>query len=244
MTSKSLPIRIIGALILIRLLLICAAQAEETTDLWYLMSSYEDQKMTPEDLANFLTAHGYQATLQDNCVATNVPGKRLYLVPNGASLGLADIYLIPPSKNGKSANIDKIRADKSSYDASRLTRAAYSLNIKREVTYTKTNNLEFTNSVRKESLFPVTPYGMCFEGSKRMGRIYTNLGYNVMYMYNPDNPPGQGHEWILVKDTTTEDMWQAVDSYYGTMDGSDYYYAPYSFPKSDDINLIMPKLIV
>jgi len=85
---------------------------------------------------------------------------------------------------------------------------------------------------------------MCFEGSKRMGRIYTNLGYNVMYMYNPDNPPGQGHEWILVKDTTTEDMWQAVDSYYGTMDGSDYYYAPYSFPKSDDINLIMPKLIV
>ena len=234
----------IGVLVLVRVLLIYSPQAEETTDLWYLVSGYEDQKMTTEDLADFLTAHGYQATPHENYVSTSVPGKKLYLVPNGVSLGLADIYLIPPGKTGKSSNIGMSHSDESSHDVSELTRVGYSLEIKKGMTYVKTNNLEFTNAVRKAALFPITPYGMCFEGSKRMGRIYTDLGYKVMYMYNPDNPKGQGHEWILVKDEAAGDIWQAIDSYYGTMDGSDYYYAPYSFPKQDDINLIMPQLIV
>lgn len=243
MIPRSLPIWLIGVMVLVRVLLIYSSQEEETTDLWYLVSSYENQKMTTEDLADFLTAHGYQATPHENYVSASVPGKKLYLVPNGVSQGLADIHLIPPSKTGKSVNIVKSHTSESSHNVSELTRVGYSLEIKKGATYTKTNDREFTNAVRKAALFPITPYGMCFEGSKRVGRIYTDLGYRVMYMYNPDNPKGQGHEWILVKDDAA-DMWQAVDSYYGTMDGSDYYYAPYSFPKQDDINLIMPQLIV
>jgi hypothetical protein len=243
-SPKPLPVWIIGVIVLMRVLLITTPQAEETTDLWYLMSSYEDQKITTEDLADFLTAHGYQATPHENYVAANVPGKKLYLVPNGASQGLADVYLIPPRKTGENANIDKHDDSILSNAASKLTRVPGSLDIKEGVTYTKTNNREFTNAVRKAALFPIAPYGMCFEGSKRMGRIYADLGYNVMYMYNPDNPKGQGHEWILVKDEAAENTWQAVDSYYGTMDMTDYYYAPYSFPKHDNINLIMPQLIV
>lgn len=244
MSPRSFPVWIIGVMVLMRVLLIITPQAEETTDLWYLMSSYEDQKITTDDLADFLTAHGYQAAPHENYVIANVPGKKLYLVPNGASPGLADIYLIPPGKTGENANIDKLHDGISSNDAPNLIRVPGSLDIKKEVTYTKTNNREFTNVVRKAALFPITPYGMCFEGSKRMGRIYADLGYNVMYMYNPDDPKGQGHEWILVKDEAAENTWQAVDSYYGTMDMTDYYYAPYSFPKHDDINLIMPQLIV
>lgn len=226
---------------LMSVLLIFSTQAEETTNLWYLISSYEDQKMNPDDLADFLTAHGYQATPHEGYVVASVPGKRLYLVPNGASPGLADVFLIPP---GEYANVYKPQADKSSYNALALTRVAGSLEIKKDVTYTKTSNREFSNAVREATLFPVTPYGMCFEGSKRMGRIYTDLGYRVVYMYNPDNPPGQGHEWILVNEEAAKDAWQAVDSYYGTMDLSDYYYAPYSFPKQDDINFIIPQLMV
>jgi hypothetical protein len=238
-TLRSLPIWIIIILILARVLLIYSSQAEETTDLCFLISSYEDQRMTNADLADFLTAHGYQATPHEGSyVVTSLPEKKLYLVPNGAEQGLADIYLIPP-KVAENANIDK-----SSNDLSALSRAPYSLDIKKGITYSKTNNIEFANAVRRDAIFPITPYGMCFEGSKRMGRIYSDLGYKVMYTYNPDNPKGQGHEWILVKDEASGDLWQAVDSYYGPVDGSDYYYAPYSFPKSDDINLIIPQLIV
>lgn len=236
-------IRIIGVVILAWALLAASPQAEETNDLWYLISSYEDTKMTTDDLATFLTAHGYQASPQGNYVTASVSGKKLYLKPNGASQGLADVFLIPPSGADKISDADEPH-QRESNDASALTRVANSLEIKKGITYAKTNNREFINGVREAALFPVTPYGMCFEGSRKMGRIYTDLGYDVMYMYNPDNPKGQGHEWILVKDGKDKDLWQAVDSYYGTMDDSNYYYAPYSFPRQDHINYIMPQLIV
>ena len=49
------------------------------------------------------------------------------------------------------------------------------------------------------------------------------------------------YEDTLVEDDKTTNTWQAVDSYYGIMDISDYYWAPYSFPKYDDIKLIPPQ---
>lgn len=244
MLPRSLPAWMIVVLGLMKILLIFAAQANEVTDLWFLISSYEDQKLTPNELADFLTAHGYQAAPHGTYVTVSVSGEKLYLVPNGAAPGLVDIYLTQPSQNHKSADIYGSPSHKPSSEALAFTRVAGSLEIKRDATYARAENTEFKDAVREAALFPITPYGMCYEGSKRMGRIYTDLGYVVEYMYNPDNPPGQGHEWIMVEDKAAKDEWQAVDSYYGATDSIDYYYAPYSFPKQGDIYLIMPQLIV
>jgi hypothetical protein len=227
---------IVGVLIFLGILLTFSCNAEETTDLWFLVSSYEDTQMSSYDLAMFLTAHGYRATPREAYVTMTISGKEIYLAPNEASPGLADILMAPPKRSEEFHSNDKSIKSKSE-----LVRASYSLEIKKDTTYAKTNNRDFKETIRNAALFPLTPYGMCFEGSSRMGKIYTSLGYNVIYMYNPDNPKGRGHEWVLVENDKTTNTWQAVDSYYGIMDGNDYYWAPYSFPKYDDIKLILPQ---
>jgi hypothetical protein len=227
---------IAGVLIFQGILLTFSCNAEETTDLWFLVSSYEDPKISSYDLAIFLTAHGYQATPREAYVAITISGKEFYLDPNGASPGLADILMAPPKRSDET-----YPSAGASESKSQLARASNSLEIKKDTTYVKTNSREFRETIRNSALFPLTPYGMCFEGSSRMGRIYTRLGYNVIYMYNPDNPKGRGHEWVLVEDDKNGDSWQAVDSYYGIMDLNDYYRAPYSFPKHEDLKLILPQ---
>lgn len=209
----------IGWLALIMILLITPTNAEGSADLSQLVNSYEDQKMSAEDLAIFLTAHGYHAVPHEDYVVASASGKELYIVPNGASKGLADIFQVPPSETGEE-----------------LVGVADHIDIGMGATYAKTNNREFVNAVRNAALFPIAPSNEFLEGSKRMGRIYTDLGYTVVYMYNPDYAKGQGYKWILVKDEAAENTWQAVDSYYGPVDGSDYYYAPYSSSKPDDLN--------
>lgn len=239
MIPRFIPIWIVGVLVFLRILLIFSCNAEVATDLWFLVSSYEDPKINSYDLAMFITAHGYQATPREDYVAMTISGKEFYLAPNDASPGLADILMAPPKRSEKTHPDDTARESKS-----QPVRVSYSLEIKKDTTYTKTNSREFRETIRNAALFPLTPYGMCFEGSSRMGKIYTSLGYNLVYMYNPDNPPGRGHEWVLVEDDKTGNTWQAVDSYYGIMDISDYYRAPYSFPKHDDIKLILPQWVI
>lgn len=236
MIPRYILIWMVGVLIFLGILLIFSCNAEETTDLWFLVSSYEDTQISSYDLAMFLTAHGYQATPREAYVAMKISGKEFYLAPNEASPGLADILMAPPKRSEETHS-----SDKASESKSQPIRASYSLEIKKDTTYAKSNSREFKEGVRNAVLFPLTPYGMCFDGSSRMGKIYTSLGYHVMYMYNPDNPKGRGHEWVLVEDDNNGNSWQAVDSYYGIMEINDYYWAPYSFPKYDDIKLILPQ---
>ncbi|VVB64982.1 Uncharacterised protein [uncultured archaeon] len=192
----------------------------DTNDLWFLISSYEDIGITVDDLAKFLVAHGYNAKPEGSYVTVTLSGgKKNYLTPNGGASGLADMWQILPSEPTQPTIISKIYA------------------IKKDPTYQRTFNSDFRESLNRSVRFPIAPLGRCYEGSKVLGKIYKNLGYNVTYMYRQNNP---GHEWILVEDNSS-DTWLAADSYFGTVINSDYYTASYSFPDPSYLDLVNPK---
>lgn len=201
-------------------LLLHSSHAEEENDLWLLISSYEDISISLNDLATFLIAHGYDVTPGRSYVTVSLSeGNTVYLTPNGASPRLADIWMTPPEKP-----IGPIRV---SYDAT----------IQKNATYTMSSNQQFIKTISRSILFPLMPLDMCYDGSKQLGIIYTGLGYNVTYMFLPDD---RGHMWLLVEDDGTE-TWLAVDSYYGVMTGTEYYTSPYSFPRFELLDLVVPQ---
>ncbi len=206
---------------LILALLQTSSHADEENDLWLLISSYEDIGISVSDLATFLTAHGYIAKPSRSYVTVNFhSGKEVCLTPNGGSPGLADFWMTPPEKP-----IGPVRIGPPDEA------------IKKNATYKMSSNPEFMKTISRTVLFPLVPLGMCYDGSKQLGTIYTGLGNNVTYMFNPT--PDQGHEWILVDDGNTN-TWLAVDSYYGVMTSSDYYTASYSFPRFELIDMVNP----
>jgi len=218
--AMSVSIRKLSIFVLAIALFLQSSCANEENDLWLLISSYEDFGITPNDLATFLTAHGYNARLIKSYVTVKFSGgKEVYLTPNGASPRLADLWMTAPEKS-----IGPVRV---SFDEA----------IKKDVTYAMSSNPVFVKSISRSVLFPLAPLGMCYEGSKQMGIIYTGLGHNIMYMFNPNNT---GHEWVLVEDGSTN-TWLAVDSYYGVMTTGDYYTAPYSFQQFDLLDLVNPQ---
>jgi len=218
--AMSVSIRKLSIFVLAIALFLQSSCANEENDLWLLISSYEDFGITPNDLATFLTAHGYNARLIKSYVTVKFSGgKEVYLTPNGASPRLADLWMTAPEKS-----IGPVRV---SFDES----------IKKDVTYAMSSNPVFVKSISRSVLFPLSPLGMCYEGSKQMGIIYTGLGHNIMYMFNPNNT---GHEWVLVEVGSTN-TWMAVDSYYGVMTTGDYYTAPYSFQQFDLLDLVNPQ---
>jgi len=218
--AMSVSIRKLSIFVLAIALFLQSSCANEENDLWLLISSYEDFGITPNDLATFLTAHGYNARLIKSYVTVKFSGgKEVYLTPNGASPRLADLWMTAPEKS-----IGPVRV---SFDEA----------IKKDVTYAMSSNPVFVKSISRSVLFPLSPLGMCYEGSKQMGIIYTGLGHNIMYMFNPNNT---GHEWVLVEDGSTN-TWLAVDSYYGVMTTGDYYTAPYSFQQFDLLDLVNPQ---
>jgi len=218
--AMSVSIRKLSIFVLAIALFLQSSCANEENDLWLLISSYEDFGITPNDLATFLIAHGYNARLIKSYVTVKFSGgKEVYLTPNGASPRLADLWMTAPEKS-----IGPVRV---SFDES----------IKKDVTYAMSSNPVFVKSISRSVLFPLSPLGMCYEGSKQMGIIYTGLGHNIMYMFNPNNT---GHEWVLVEDGSTN-TWLAVDSYYGVMTTGDYYTAPYSFQQFDLLDLVNPQ---
>jgi hypothetical protein len=222
MTLKaiSFPLRKLSLFVLILALLQSSSHADEENDLWLLISSYEDIGISVSDLATFLVAHGYIAAPSRSYVTvTFSDGKEVYLTPNGGSPGLADLWMSPPEKPVGPVRIGFDEA------------------IKKNATYKMSSNPEFTKSISRSVLFPLVPLGMCYDGSKQLGTIYTGLGHNVTYMFNP---AGQGHEWVLVEDAKTN-TWLAVDSYYGVMTSGDFYTAPYSFPRFELLDMVNPQ---
>jgi hypothetical protein len=206
--------------LLIVALLMYTSCADEENDLWLLISSYEDMSISINDLATFLIAHGYNATPGRSYVTVSLSkGSIVYLTPNGASPRLADLWMTPPEKP-----IGPIRV---SYDET----------IKKNATYVMSSNQQFLKDIRRSILFPLVPIDMCYYGSKQLGIIYTGLGYNVTYMFLPD---GRGHMWVLVEDDGAG-TWLAVDSYYGVMTSAEYYTSPYSFPRFELLDLVVPQ---
>jgi len=203
--------------------LICTSYGAEENDLWLLVSSYEDVGITVQDLAFFLATHGYDARPEKSYVTVILSSGEVYLTPNGASPRLADLWAIPPTPTG-------------------LIMLIPEESIQKDVKYEESKNKKFFKTLSRYVLFPVTPLGMCYDGSQHLGETYSSFGYNVKYMYDPSQFDWQGHLWVLVEDDEQPDYWLAVDNYYGIMTQNEYYYvAPYSFEEFEYLDSINPK---
>jgi hypothetical protein len=89
--SKVRASRIIWIVILIGLLNTSSASGSAVSDLRELTSSFDDPKMTVQDLAYYLFTHNYDAAPRSGYVDLQLDGKRYKLVPNGNSPGLCNI---------------------------------------------------------------------------------------------------------------------------------------------------------
>jgi hypothetical protein len=213
-------IKVVGAIVVAALfILVLYCSGTEENDLWLLLSSYEDLGITVKDLAFFMETHGYNAEPHDTYVSVKFSdGKEVYLTPNGASPGLADLWMTPPTQSSGPIRVIPTEA------------------IKKNLTYSKATNPDFIKAVTRTLIFPVAPLGMCFDGSQQVAKTYSSFGYNISYMYDPSaGGYAQGHLWISVEDKDRRGKWLAVDSYYGVMTDDGYYTAPYSF---DDIKYL------
>ena len=216
-----------GPILVLVSLMLClpASQASEENDLWLLLSSYEDIGITVQDLAFFLVTHGYNAKPVESYVTiTFTDGKEVYLTPNGASPRLADLWMTPPS--AQTGPMQVISSDA----------------IKINITYKKTGNADFIKTINRDQMFPLTPLGMCYDGSQTLSKSCKSFGYNTIFMYDPSGFDSQGHLWVVVEDKDHAGTWLAVDSYYGVVNDDSYYYtAPYSFADFKYLDSITPK---
>ena len=75
-----------------------ASATGEANDLWFLLSTHEDAKLTLEVLAEFLTENGYNAKPNGSylTVALSQDEEEVYLTPNGLIPGLADMWQTRP----------------------------------------------------------------------------------------------------------------------------------------------------
>ncbi|MCX6676102.1 MAG: hypothetical protein NTW84_06775, partial [Methanothrix sp.] len=131
-----------------------------------------------KDLAFFLATHGFDAEPKESYVVVKFAGgKEAYLTPNGASPRLADLWMTPPT--AKSGPVQVLSSDA----------------IKINQTYKKTENEDFIKTVERYQMFPVTPLGLCYDGSQKLHDIYESFGYKTMYIYDPSGFDSQGHLW-------------------------------------------------
>ena len=217
-------LKAVGAVVALVLFISCCSGTEEN-ELWLLLSSFEDLGITVKDLAFFVVAHGYNAEPTNDAYVTVKlsSGKEIYLTPNGASPGLADLWMTPPTQNSVPVRIIPTEA------------------IKKNLTYDKATNPDFIKAVTRTLIFPVAPLGMCFDGSQSLAKTYSSFGYNICYMYDPSaGGYTQGHLWVTVEDKDQHGKWLAVDSYYGVMTDDVYYTAPYSFNDIKYLDSINP----
>ncbi|MDM7934162.1 MAG: hypothetical protein QUS08_02075 [Methanothrix sp.] len=214
-----------SALVMVVLILssMCCRATEEN-DLWLLLSSYEDISITAQDLAFFLATHGYDARPEEAYVmVTFSDGKSVYITPNGAAPRLGDLWTSPPAAGKGPVQVIPGGA------------------IRSDAAYNMSDDPEFLKSLNKYVIFPVTPLGMCYDGSQKLDSTYRSFGYNVMFLYDPAGFEGQGHLWVAVEDRDHPDTWLAVDSYYGIMTSQEYYRAPYSFAEFRYLDALNPQ---
>jgi hypothetical protein len=171
-----------------------------------------------------LVTHGYDAVPEKSCVKVDLSdGSEVYLTPNGGAERLADLWMTPPADQVgpvKVISSDAVQVD---------------------VRLNETSNADFIKTASRYVIFPVTPLGMCYDGSQQLENTYKSFGYDVNYMYDPSGFDFQGHLWVVLEDDHT-DTWLAVDSYYGVMtDDDSYYQAPYAFADFKYLDSVNPK---
>jgi hypothetical protein len=68
-----------------------SASVNDINELEKQISSFDDPKITVQDLAFYLMTHNFDAKPMGNCVELNLHGTIYKLVPNGKKPGLCDI---------------------------------------------------------------------------------------------------------------------------------------------------------
>jgi hypothetical protein len=89
---------IIQIFILIELLHIAQASGNDISELRERIFSYEDTKITVQDLAFYLVTHNYDAVPRDGYVELQFGGENYRLVPNRNAPGLCDIFSLNAKK--------------------------------------------------------------------------------------------------------------------------------------------------
>ena len=82
---------IIPIFILIGLLHTAHASGNDISELRERLFSFEDSKITVQDLAFYLVTHNYDALPRDGYVELQLDGQSYRLVPNGNAPGVCDI---------------------------------------------------------------------------------------------------------------------------------------------------------
>jgi len=88
---------IIPIFILIGLLHTVLASGNDISELRERIFSFEDSKITVQDLAFYLVTHNYDAIPRDGYVELQLDGESYRLVPNGNAPGVCDIYSLSVS---------------------------------------------------------------------------------------------------------------------------------------------------
>lgn len=86
--------------------------------------------------------------------------------------------------------------------------------------------------------FPVSPAGMCLDGSERLFSSYQAAGLAPILLYNQPDSSSQGHVWVAVP---SGQGWQAVDSYYGPVASDEFYHADMSFTDTASLEAAFPR---
>jgi hypothetical protein len=86
----------IGTISLIMIITVLAlptvsASSNSLSDLKSSISSFEDPRMSTEDLAFYLASHGFDATPKAGYVEVDLNGDKYRLTPNGNAPGLCSI---------------------------------------------------------------------------------------------------------------------------------------------------------
>ena len=89
--SKIWASGIVWIFIIIAVIHPVSSSGSDFSELKGLTSSFEDPKMSVQDLAFYLVTHNYDAAPRDDYVELQLDGVSYRLVPNGNKPGLCDI---------------------------------------------------------------------------------------------------------------------------------------------------------
>ena len=99
-------------------------------------------------------------------------------------------------------------------------------------------DLPYSPAALPATSFPVTPAGMCLDGSEALFSSYQAAGLAPILLYNQPSASSPGHVWVAV---SSGQGWQAVDSYFGPVSSDEFYHADMSFTDMDSLRAAFPR---
>jgi hypothetical protein len=91
MAWKEICAMVLLSMIILSVMPTASASSSSLSNLKSLVSSFDDPRMSTEDLAFYLTSHGVDASPKGSFVEVNLDGHNYKLTPNGSAPGLCNI---------------------------------------------------------------------------------------------------------------------------------------------------------